>query len=216
MNIKIRNLNKRNKSNIIFKNLNLDLEPGKIYGILGKNGSGKTTLLKLISGLEVDDGKHRIDLFPSDYSPVGIHLESPKLYPFLSGRQNISIFTSDLATTILEPEWLIKVFQLEAFVDKKVKTYSLGTKQKVSLIIAILMVGKLLLLDEPTNGLDEESVQRLKSILLQLSKEHKLTILITTHDIDELDEIVDEIWVIKNSILEKANIPERKRQYMQQ
>ncbi|MFD3261634.1 ATP-binding cassette domain-containing protein [Paenibacillus lentus] len=204
--IEIRSLNKRIKNNIIFENLNFDLAPGKIYGIIGKNGTGKTTLLKLLSGLEEDDQKQTMKLFPDQYSPIGVHLENPKLYPYLSGKQNISFFTSDLAEFYYEPDILINKFQLETFVDKKVKTYSLGTKQKISLIMAILMSRKLLLLDEPTNGLDEESVQTFKSILLRLSQEHGLTIVITTHDVHELEVLFDEIMTIKKGSLETVNL----------
>ncbi|MCK2003754.1 ABC transporter ATP-binding protein [Peribacillus frigoritolerans] len=211
MTIKIRNLNKRIKNNILFENLNFDLIPGEIYGIIGKNGTGKTTLLKLLSGLVPDDRKQTIDLFPDQYSPIGIHLENPKIYPYLSGKQNIRLFTSDLLEPYYDADLLIKKFQLEKFIDKKVKTYSLGTKQKISLIIAILMSGKLLLLDEPTNGLDEESIKTFKSILLQLSKEYKLTILITTHDVHELEEVFDKMMTIKNGSLETVDLPARKK-----
>lgn len=83
-------------NHVLFDNLNFDLNPGKIYGVLGKNGTGKTTLLKLLSGLEPDENNQTMKLFPDDYSPIGIHIESPKLYPFLSGKKNIRLFTSDL------------------------------------------------------------------------------------------------------------------------
>lgn len=204
MTIEIRNLNKTVKDSILFRDVNLDLSPGTIYGVIGKNGSGKSTFLKLISGIEKTDDNSNMMLFPSIYSPIGIHLENPKLYPYLSGRKNIEHFTSEISMLNLNADFLIKKLQLENFIDKKVKTYSLGTKQKISLIIAILMSEKLLLLDEPTNGLDEESIEIFKSILLTLAKEFQLTILIATHDIENLGEIFNEILIIKNKSIEKV------------
>jgi ABC-2 type transport system ATP-binding protein len=203
--IEIRNLSKKINNNLIFENLSFDFSPGTIYGIIGKNGTGKTTFLKLLSGLIPDDKRRFTNLYPNHYSPIGIHLESPKLYPYLSGKQNIHIFTSDLLKSYYEPNSLINDFKLENLINKKTKTYSMGTKQKISLIIAILMSNKLLLLDEPTNGLDEETIQTLKKILLHLSKKYGVTVIITTHDLLELEEIFNEILTIKNNSLEEVD-----------
>lgn len=186
------------KNHILFENANLDLATGKIYGLIGKEGTGETTLLKLLSGLERDDHKKWINLFPDHYCPIGIHLDSPKLYPYLSGKQNIQFFTSDLSTFYYEPDILVEKLHLETIIDKKVKTYSPETKQKLSLIIAILMAEKLLLLDKPINGLDEESIQTVQSILLYLSKVHGLTILLTMKDEHEWKEVLDKRLTIKN------------------
>ncbi len=202
MTITFSNITKSYNDTVIVNNWGMTLVPGTIYGILGKNGTGKTTLLKLLSGLVSDDSNQRLSLFHEVYCPIGIHIEQPRLYPFLSGEHNLRIFTADLPESHCTLDDLTQALQLKPFLKKKVKTYSLGTKQKLSLVISMMMANRMLLLDEPTNGLDEDSVTALKSILLDITRQYGVIVIITTHDLAELHEVIDQPLKLSGGKLE--------------
>lgn len=197
--IKIVNVTKKFGENKVLDDVNLIFEPGKIYGIQGKNGSGKTMLMRAISGLlSLNEGK--VEVFGEvigvdrDFpKSAGILIEHPGLLPEISGFENLKTVMS--INKIVNDEEIKKAmsnFDLDPNSNLKVKKYSLGMKQKVGILMAILERPQVVILDEPTNGLDEASVEKFKDMILNL-KDDSRVIIVASHDREGLEEISDEI-----------------------
>ena len=196
--IKIKNMSKRIKKRNVLEDITVSFEKGKIYGLYGRNGSGKTMLLRAITGLIrpstgeiLIDGKklHKDISFPPS---VGVIIEHTSLLPQLDAYTNLKQLskikkcaTDDDIFTALEKVGLVGE-------KKKVREYSLGMKQKLAIAQAIFEKPELLLLDEPTNGLDEESVKRLKELLLK-EKKRNIVIILASHNKEDLENLSDEI-----------------------
>ncbi len=211
MNIKINNYNKRLKKRDVLKNVNFEFNSGKIYGLHGRNGSGKTMLLRAISGLILpDSGEVVIDGqvigkdidFPQS---VGIIIEHMTLADEYSAFKNLEmlakikkIATKDDITNALN------AVGLDADSKQKVKTFSLGMKQKLNIAQAIMEKPKLLLLDEPTNALDDETMFSIRELLLKLKDDGTL-IIIASHNKEELSALSDEIVEIKDGQIVDCN-----------
>ncbi len=197
--IKIVNVTKKFGENKVLDDVNLIFEPGKIYGIQGKNGSGKTMLMRAISGLlSLNEGE--VEVFGEvigvdrDFpKSAGILIEHPGLLPEISGFENLKTVMS--INKIVSDEEIKKAmsnFDLDPNSNLKVKKYSLGMKQKVGILMAILERPQVVILDEPTNGLDEASVEKFKDMILNL-KDDSRVIIVASHDREGLEEISDEI-----------------------
>lgn len=197
--IKIANVTKKFGENKVLDDVNLILEPGKIYGIQGKNGSGKTMLMRAISGLlSLNEGE--VEVFGEvigvdrDFpKSAGILIEHPGLLPEISGFENLKTVMS--INKIVSDEEIKKAmsdFDLDPNSNLKVKKYSLGMKQKVGILMAILEKPQVVILDEPTNGLDEASVEKFKDMIMSL-KDDSRVIIVASHDREGLEEISDEI-----------------------
>lgn len=197
--IKIVNVTKKFGENKVLDDVNLIFEPGKIYGIQGKNGSGKTMLMRAISGLlsltegEVEVFGEVIGVDRDFPKSAGILIEHPGLLPEISGFENLKTVMS--INKIVSDEEIKKAmsnFDLDPNSNLKVKKYSLGMKQKVGILMAILEKPQVVILDEPTNGLDEASVEKFKDMILNL-KDDSRVIIVASHDREGLEEISDEI-----------------------
>lgn len=197
--IKIVNVTKKFGENKVLDDVNLIFKPGKIYGIQGKNGSGKTMLMRAISGLlSLNEGE--VEVFGEvigvdrDFpKSAGILIEHPGLLPEISGFENLKTVMS--INKIVSDEEIKKAmsnFDLDPNSNLKVKKYSLGMKQKVGILMAILEKPQVVILDEPTNGLDEASVEKFKDMILNL-KDDSRVIIVASHDREGLEEISDEI-----------------------
>ena len=205
--VEVRNATKVIEGNTILNSINLSFERGKIYGLVGKNGSGKTMLLKAICGLiRLNEGEIIVEgrklekghEFPDD---VGALIENPGLIGNYSGLKNLQVL-ADIRQKISQEviKNYMKDFKLNAEDKKKVKKYSLGMKQKLGIIAAIMEEPKLILLDEPTNALDKESVVILNQNLIK-AKERGSTIIIASHDFSEMEQITDERIEIDNGMI---------------
>lgn len=197
--IKIVNVTKKFGENKVLDDVNLIFEPGKIYGIQGKNGSGKTMLMRAISGLlSLNEGEVEVfgEVIGKDRDfpkSAGILIEHPGLLPEISGFENLKTVMS--INKIVGDEEIKKAmsnFGLDPNSNLKVKKYSLGMKQKVGILMAILEKPQVVILDEPTNGLDEASVEKFKEMILNL-KDDSRVIIVASHDREGLEEISDEI-----------------------
>ncbi|WP_079709566.1 ABC transporter ATP-binding protein [Paraliobacillus ryukyuensis] len=197
--IKLTNVSKKIKNNFVLKNINLNLEEGKIYGVFGRNGSGKTMLLRSIAGLitptvgeiKIDDKKLHEDIsFPNS---VGIIIENMELLPQYNAYTNLLIL-SKIKKTATEEDIndSIERVGLANKSDLKVKKYSLGMKQRLNIAQAIFERPDILLLDEPTNAVDEEGVSLIHDILLK-EKERGATVVIASHHKEDVSPICDEI-----------------------
>ena len=191
--IRLQDVTKILDRRIIISSINYEFESGNIYGIVGQNGSGKTMLLRAISGLIcLSQGTITVDgkVLSKDISfppNMGIIIEKPELLPYLSGLENLKLL-AEIRNKISEDDikYYMEKFGLSPDSKQIVKKYSLGMKQKLGVIQAIMENPSLLLLDEPFNALDAESVDVLRSILLKYKEQGKLIILTSHHQEDIL------------------------------
>lgn len=202
--IKIKNLSKKIKKNVVLDHINLKLDKGKIYGFRGINGSGKTMLFRAICGLItptegeiiIDNKKLHKDIsFPES---IGILIENPGFLPNYSGKQNLKLLADikDIITSE-DIDKIITLVGLDPKDSRKYKQYSLGMKQKLGIAQALMEDPDLILLDEPTNALDEDSVRNILDIIEKEKRKGK-TILIASHDKSSLEKISDYIFKIEN------------------
>jgi len=195
--IEISALNKRFGKLTVLDGLDLNIDSGGIFAVLGPNGSGKTTLIKSILGMVIpDQGDIKIDgrsvLNESAYRNNINYLPQIANFPAnLSVRELIKM-VKNLRPKEANDDELIKHFDLEPFLDKKLGNLSGGTKQKVNIVLTFMFESDLIILDEPTTGLDPISLIHLKE-LIHLEKKKGKTILITTHIMSFVEEIADEI-----------------------
>lgn len=199
--IKVRNVSKTINGKKILHNINFDIYEGEIVGLVGANGAGKSTLLKVMTGLyNYEEG----DIYYYDYnlkkdfekamSIVGTIIEDPALYKNLSGKNNLKLFKSMFKgideSTINE---IVKIVEMEKYLGKKFKTYSLGMKERLAIATSLINKPKILLLDEPTNGLDPLGI---KNIMDMLKSMEDTTIVISSHLLKEIDSICSKIIFI--------------------
>ena len=213
--IKIQNLTKLIKKQIILNNISMELNSGKIIGLKGINGSGKTMLMRSIAGLIYPTkGKILVDgkelgkdiSFPPS---MGLLIENPAFLDEYSGLDNLRLL-ADINGIICEQQisTVLDMIGLNPVDRKKYKKYSLGMKQRLGIAAAFMENPKLILLDEPTNALDEDGIQKFKYLLAHYRNEDTL-IIIACHDFHLLSEISDEIYVLQNgSIINHTVIPE--------
>ena len=205
----------------ILKNISLELYEGDILGFIGPNGAGKTTTIKLILGLQgITKGKVLINGFDIEKEfekairKVGAIVENPDLYMYLTGYENLKLI-ANLYKGIDKKriEEVVKLVRLENRINDKVSKYSLGMRQRLGIAQAILHKPSLLILDEPTNGLDPEGIKEMRELLLDLAKNEKMAILISSHNLAELDNLVNKVCIIKNGeIIETSGISEIKKE----
>lgn len=217
--LKCEKLNKKFGKKKILKDVSFEVQEGDILGFIGPNGAGKTTTIKLILGLqEITEGKVSINgydiekEFTKAIEKVGAIIENPDLYMYLSGYDNLKL-VANLYKNIEQSriEEVVKLVKLEKRIKDKVSKYSLGMRQRLGIAQAILHKPNLLILDEPTNGLDPEGIKEMRELLLDLSKKEKMAILISSHNLAELDNICNKVCIIKNgSIIETSDIEEMK------
>ena len=201
----------------ILSDISLQIAEGEIYGLLGPNGAGKTTLMKcMLSLLTITSGS--IEIFRKNLqehreeilSQVGSIIETPIFYENCTAKEILEIHAQYMGKNITELD-IINTLRMVGLKNttKKVKEFSLGMRQRLGLARAFLTKPRLLILDEPINGLDPVGIQEIRNLLQLLSKEHGITILISSHILSEISQIADKIGVIKNgSMIEQVYMKE--------
>ncbi len=191
------------------KDVNLHIREGQIYGLIGRNGAGKTTIMRMISGLSTPT-RGSYSLFGKtgpemrkELRNVGVLIEHPGLYPRLSAYENLKIKCLGMG---LKPEGyveeLLKLIGLEDTDRKKPSgAYSLGMRQRLGIGLALVGDPRILILDEPINGLDPQGIVEVRRILARLRDEKSITIMISSHILDELAKIADSYGVIHEGTL---------------
>ena len=204
--LQVRNLNKSFGRRHIIKDLSFDLNEGEVLGFIGPNGSGKTTTIKMIMGfLHSDSGEIIINgvNVRKDYEKamarIGGIVENPEMYTYLSGRKNLQMYAR-IHDGVPEEriDEVLNLVGMSARADEKVKSYSLGMKQRIGLALALVHSPNILILDEPTNGLDPEGIKDLRSILKRLAHEKGCAIMVSSHLLSEMELMCDRVIIINN------------------
>lgn len=199
-------LTKKYRKQIAVNKVNMNIKKGDIYGLIGKNGAGKTTIMKMICGL-IHSTEGDIKLFGSNdlnkgRNRMGCIIEQPALYGDMTAKENLKYYTKLLGITDYSNiDKLLDLVGLKNVDKKKCKNFSLGMKQRLSIAISLLNNPDFLILDEPINGLDPSGIKEIRELILKLNNERKITILISSHILGELNKIATKYGIIKNGTL---------------
>ncbi|XOK63951.1 ABC transporter ATP-binding protein [Paenibacillus elgii] len=199
------NVKKTIGKRLIIKGISFDVRAGEIFGFLGPNGSGKTTTIRMLVDLiKPTEGSIRICGYDVNKEHnealqyVGCIVENPELYSYLSGWENLEHFARMLPGVgekrIRE---VVDIVGMDARIHDKVKTYSLGMRQRLGIAQALLNDPKLLILDEPTNGLDPQGIKELREFIRQLA-ESGLSLFISSHLLSEIQQMCDRVAIISH------------------
>lgn len=210
----------------VLKDVSLALEAGKIYGFIGLNGAGKTTLLNILMGLIKSDSGEVLLFNQSDKKElnenrkrIGSMIESPAIYPDMSAYENVNMVR--ISRGLPNKELVHRALEAVGLADmgkKKAKNFSLGMRQRLGIAKALVSEPDILILDEPNNGLDPMSIVELRETLLRINREKKVTMLISSHLLDELHQLVTEYIIInEGKIIEtisQAELQERSQRHI--
>jgi len=202
--LEIKNLTKRYGPITALDNLNLTIEPGNIYGLLGPNGSGKTTTLGIILGiLKADSGSY--EWFDGNWtgSPnlkIGAILEPPNFVPNLNAVENLDIVASIKSVKDPDIDGLLELVNLAHRKNSPFNSYSLGMKQRLAIAATLISNPELVIFDEPTNGLDPQGIAEVRNILTKVAESGR-TVLMASHLLDEVEKICTHVAIIKNGKL---------------
>jgi len=200
----------------VVDNLSISIKKGDVYGFLGPNGAGKTTTIRMMLGLiALDSGSVYINgkNIKNDYkdfiSNIGAIVETPTFYGYLSAYDNLQLI-ANLTPGIKKNrvEEVIEIVGLEGRERDKVKTYSLGMKQRLGIAQALLPNPSLLILDEPTNGLDPHGMKEIRDMIKRLAEDHGYTFIISSHILHDIQQICNRVCIIKKGKLVKEEYVE--------
>ena len=189
--------------------LDIRIKEGDIYGFLGPNGAGKSTTMKMLLGLvkptsgtieimgKPFNEKNRRDILAS----VGSLIESPSYYGHLTGCENMEIIRRLLDLPKKNIEEAVHIVRMENQMEKKVKNYSLGMKQRLGIAMALARFPKLLIWDEPTNGLDPAGIEEMRELIKTLPKQYGMTVMISSHILSEIDQMATVVGIINQGCL---------------
>ncbi len=208
-NVEINHLSKTIGKKKIIKDLSLNIKKGEVFGLLGPNGAGKTTTIRMIVGL-IDKTTGSVKICGHDVQTnhkealenVGAIVENPEMYPFLSGLENLKYFSR--MHQDISPEKIneaIEFVNLKSRINDKVKTYSLGMRQRLGIAQSLLNTPKVLILDEPTNGLDPAGIKELRQYIQKLAHEKGVTVIVSSHILSEIELMCDRVAIIKEGEL---------------
>lgn len=197
------NLTKRYGNRTVVENLNLRIPPGCVYGFLGPNGSGKSTTMKmLLSLIQPTSGEVEVMGQPMNRGSrrqllgrIGSLIESPPGYAHLTGAENMRIIQRLLGLNRQQIDYAIHIVRMEEQLDKKVRNYSLGMKQRLGIAMALARQPGLLILDEPTNGLDPAGIEEVRDLLRRLADDG-VTVMVSSHLLGEIDKTATMLGVL--------------------
>ena len=188
-------------------NLNLEIEAGNIYGLLGPNGSGKTTTLGIILGiLGNDSGTY--EWFDGQYGDqhrmyIGAILETPNFYPYLDAVDNLEIVARIKNIKQTNFDEILEQVNLANRKTSKFHSYSLGMKQRLAIAATLIGDPEVLIFDEPTNGLDPQGISEVRDVLTRVASNGN-TVIMASHLLDEVEKICSHVAIIKDGILRKT------------
>ncbi|MDN4527548.1 ABC transporter ATP-binding protein [Fictibacillus fluitans] len=207
--VELKDVKKRIGKKDIIHGLTFDIYGGEVFGFLGPNGAGKTTTIRMMVGLMslsggqiLIKGKNIESHYKQAISEVGAIVENPEMYKFLTGYQNLIHYRRMVKGVskgrIAE---VIELVGLTNRIHEKVKTYSLGMRQRLGLAQALLHSPSVLILDEPTNGLDPAGIREIRYYLRQLAEKEGIAVIVSSHLLSEMELMCDRIAIIQNGKL---------------
>lgn len=207
--VQLRSLTKTIRNKTIVDALSFDIMPGEVFGLLGPNGAGKTTTIRMVVGLiSITRGQVLIDgldvtkNFTEAMTKVGSIVENPEMYKYLSGYQNLVHFARMSKGVSKERiDEVVAQVGLTARIHEKVKTYSLGMRQRLGLAQALLRKPSVIILDEPTNGLDPAGIRELRDYLRNLAQTEQITVIVSSHLLSEMELMCDRVAIIQSGKL---------------
>lgn len=221
--LKVENLKKSYGKKEIIKGISFHVNEGEILAFVGPNGAGKSTTFKMLcnltfptSGTITIAGYDLIKQREKALSQVAAFIENPGLFENLKGKENLEIIAKLYNKNKDDVQTAIQFTGLKDHINKKVKKYSLGMKQRLMLGICVLIEPKLMILDEPTNGLDPSGVIEFREKIIKLAKEKNMAILIASHILGELEKMSDRcIFIKEGELVESSSNCDLEEQYKQ-
>ncbi|WP_054955292.1 ABC transporter ATP-binding protein [Paenibacillus dakarensis] len=207
--IRTHELTKTIQGKTITANVNLTVKKGEIYGLLGPNGAGKTTIMKMLTGLIIPTsgeimlfGKKLSETSKDGLKRVGSIIEYPIFFEHLTAMENLRIHCEYLGYYDSQAiSQALDMVNLKGIEDKKVKDFSLGMKQRLGIVRAMITKPELIVLDEPTNGLDPIGIKDMRELIRMLNNEYGITFLLSSHILGEIEQVADRIGVIQHGEL---------------
>lgn len=207
--VEIQNVTKKIRGKTIIDRVSFDVYRGEVFGFLGPNGAGKTTTIRMIVGLMgITEGDIKIagSSIKTDFEKavghVGAIVENPEMYKFMSGYDNL-IHYARMSKGVSKSK-IDEVVQLVGLTDRikdKVKTYSLGMRQRLGLAQCLLHDPDVLILDEPTNGLDPAGIREIRDHIRMLARERNMAVIVSSHLLSEMEAMCDRIGIIQQGKL---------------
>lgn len=205
----------------IIHECDIHIKEGTIYGFLGENGAGKTTVFKMISGI-LRPTTGNIKIFGSDVSiqknevlrRIGTLIETPVFYEHLSATENLKLHLAYMGVTGLAPHIALKIVGLTDTGKRAVSKFSLGMRQRLAIARAISHQPQLLILDEPINGLDPAGIKEMRELFNSMVKQNHMTILLSSHNLPEIEQIADTIgFITKGRLVEETLLTDMQERY---
>ncbi len=199
--VSLKNVTKKYRKTEVLKSCNLELEKGKIYGLVGKNGAGKTTMMRLIANLVIPTG----GLIERKVTAIGMLIESPAFNSNMNALENLKFFrmlSVNNGQGLSDTE-LLGLVGLQNVGKKKAKDFSLGMRQRLGIAISLIGNPEFLMLDEPINGLDPIGVIEIRNLIKSLNEKYGMTILISSHNLSELFKTATDYIIIDNGVVKK-------------
>ncbi|MDX2043564.1 MAG: ABC transporter ATP-binding protein [Acidobacteriota bacterium] len=201
--IETRGLTRRFGAQLAVNEVNLQVPEAAVYGFLGPNGAGKTTTIRMLLGL-IRPNAGEVKLFGESFTDnrlkllqrVGALVETPSLYPHLTGRENLEVTRRLLGAKRELIDRALGIVKLTADAHRRVREYSLGMRQRLSLALALLNNPDLLILDEPANGLDPAGIHEMRDLIRRLASEFGITIFLSSHLLSEVEQVANHIGII--------------------
>ncbi|PPA71510.1 ABC transporter ATP-binding protein [Jeotgalibacillus proteolyticus] len=207
--VQLKNVSKTIRGKKIIDQVSFDVYGGEVFGFLGPNGAGKTTTIRMIVGLmELSEGDVIIEgkSIKSNYEEavqhVGAIVENPEMYKFLTGYKNLIHYARMYKGISKEKiDEVVRLVGLEKRIHEKVKTYSLGMRQRLGIAQSLLHDPRVLILDEPTNGLDPAGIREIRDYIRRLAKERDMAVIVSSHLLSEMEMMCDRVGIIQNGKL---------------
>ena len=208
--LKAENITKKYGQQKALDSVSIEIRRGMIYGLIGENGAGKSTLMRIIMGLTAKNSGE-LEIFGlKDKNEIhlarrrlGQSIETPALYPELTAKQNLQVQASVGGITDANISELLLLMNLHDSGTKKTKNFSLGMRQRLAIAVALVTNPEFLILDEPTNGLDPLGIIEMRQIILRLVNEKGITVLISSHLLDELSQLATDYGILHHGKLIK-------------
>ncbi|HEK9102033.1 ABC transporter ATP-binding protein [Bacillus pfraonensis] len=204
--VKVDRLTKRIGSKTLVENISFEVKKGEVVGLLGPNGAGKTTLMRMMVGMiRMTEGEVWIDgqsvkrEFESTAAKIGAVIENPEFYPFLSGYENLTYFGRMNGNVTEERiDEVVQLLGMGQVINRKVKAYSLGMRQRLGIAQALVHNPDVLILDEPTNGLDPNGIHEMRMYIKKIAHEQGKAVLVSSHLLSEVELMCDRVIIIQH------------------